>query len=142
MTNWKIPSKDPKIQAKREYKRRYHKKIRNRVLKHYGGEIPKCACCGESTTEFLSIDHIEGRKVFNIKHGNGRELSYNDSCQGNGFYLRIIRLRYPNDLQILCHNCNQAKGHYGKCPHEELKELNDLLSNKIPELLHANSESK
>ncbi len=30
----------------------------------------------------------------------------------------IINNGYPDYLQILCLNCNKAKGSYGKCPHE------------------------
>ncbi len=35
----------------------YRRNLRAKVLSHYGG---KCSCCGESTPEFLAIDHTEG----------------------------------------------------------------------------------
>lgn len=81
-------------------------RLRNRklVLEHYGN---KCACCGENKYEFLAIDHINGggRKEQTLYGGSG------------GVYRSIIRNNFPNIYQILCHNCNMAKGFYGKCPH-------------------------
>lgn len=35
--------------------KRRRKELRMHVLNHYGG---KCVCCGTTTMEFLSIDHI------------------------------------------------------------------------------------
>ena len=77
-----------------------------RVLNHYGH---KCACCGESRIEFLTIDHINNDG--NIQR---KALGY----KGNQFR-RIIKLGFPKDLQILCANCNYAKAYYGICPHKE-----------------------
>jgi hypothetical protein len=28
---------------------------------------------------------------------------------------------FPDGFQVLCHNCNLAKGYYGECPHNSLK---------------------
>ena len=33
----------------------------------------------------------------------------------------VIKNYYPKNLQILCHNCNMAKGFYGECPHYNYK---------------------
>lgn len=71
------------------------------VIKHYGD---KCACCGETTPEFLAIDHIDGI-------GKERRRS------GSSFYIWIKAQGYPDHLQVLCHNCNMAKSFYGRCPH-------------------------
>jgi hypothetical protein len=30
----------------------------------------------------------------------------------------LIRENFPQGFRILCHNCNQARGYYGICPHE------------------------
>jgi hypothetical protein len=88
------------------------KQIRIEVLNHYGN---KCACCGETTPEFLSIDHINGG-------GNGHRKALEENGvkkhHGSGFYKWLIDNNYPDGFQLLCHNCNFAKGHYGKCPHE------------------------
>jgi hypothetical protein len=36
----------------------------------------------------------------------------------NEFYRWIIRSGYPENLRILCLNCNCSHGAYGYCPHE------------------------
>ena len=95
-----------------EYARDRWRQIRQEVLDHYGN---KCACCGETMPEFLSIDHIHGG-------GNGHRKSLEENGMkkhhGTGFYKWLIDNNYPDGFQLLCHNCNFAKGHYGKCPHE------------------------
>lgn len=81
------------------------------VLSQYAGGTPKCACCGETEPKFLSIDHING--------GGLQERMANGGRGATGFYLSLKRRGYPEGYQVLCHNCNQAKGHYGACPHAE-----------------------
>lgn len=84
--------------------------LRNRmaVLTQYGGNPPKCACCGEKETQFLSVDHINNDGVKDRKlHGGG-----------TGMYRYLVREKFPRGIQILCYNCNLAKGRYGKCPHQ------------------------
>jgi hypothetical protein len=74
----------------------------------YGG---RCACCGEDQMEFLSIDHIfnDGGKL----RREGKEAT------GRRFYKQLKDQGFPQGrLQVLCHNCNGAKGYYGICPHE------------------------
>lgn len=78
------------------------------VIAHYSNGSNRCACCGESQFEFLAIDHI---------HGGGKK--HLASLHGKGGIVRwIIRNQFPEGFQILCHNCNLAKGFYGICPHE------------------------
>ena len=86
--------------------KRYQRKLREQVLAHYGH---KCVCCGEDTYEFLAIDHIDGG---GNKHR--KEVGY-----GATFYLWVIKNNFPKGLQVLCHNCNLAKGYYKICPHEK-----------------------
>ena len=90
-----------------EYGRNQARNRRIEVLTHYSNGTPKCKCCGEDTYEFLSIDHIDG--------GGGK---HRKEIRGNNFYNWIIKNSFPVGYQVLCHNCNQAKGLYGKCPHE------------------------
>ena len=85
--------------------RKSHEKIRYEVLKKYSNGLSKCACCGEKEYKFLAIDHINGG---GLKHL--RKI-------GNNILGWIRKNNYPKGFQILCHNCNFAKGHYGKCPH-------------------------
>ena len=79
------------------------------VLIYYGGNPPKCSCCGESTYQFLSIDHIKGG-------GN----KHRKAVKAQNLYWWIIKNNFPEGFQILCHNCNLAKGFYGRCPHDML----------------------
>ncbi len=70
----------------------------------YGG---KCACCGERQMEFLTLDHINGRK----------DEPYRTT--GQKAWLRLKARGWPKDnFQLLCFNCNCAKGVYGRCPHQ------------------------
>lgn len=83
------------------------RRLRARVLQEYGG---RCACCGEMTPQFLAIDHVN-----NDGEAHRRELK----GYGRAIYQWLKREGYPKDgrFQLLCHNCNMAKGLYGACPH-------------------------
>jgi hypothetical protein len=78
---------------------------RRQVLDAYGG---KCACCGVSDWQFLAVDH---------KFGGGEKHRKTSRGWGDGLMLAIIKSNYPPEYRVLCHNCNQAKGYYGACPH-------------------------
>jgi hypothetical protein len=69
------------------------------VLIHYGGNPPKCSCCGEDNILFLTIDHI---------HGGGE--SDRKKLKGSNFYKYLIDKCFPDGFQVLCSNCNMAKG--------------------------------
>lgn len=75
---------------------------------------PKCACCGETNIEFLSIDHINQNGA-----EHRRTLPKNRRC-GSGFYNWLIKNGFPEGYRVLCLNCNFALGHFGYCPHEFL----------------------
>ena len=93
-------------EKRRAIEKRARDKIRLKVLCNYGGTPPKCNCCKESHIEFLSIDHKNG--------GGTKERKF----YGSKLAYSIIRRGFPKGYQILCHNCNQAKGYYGRCPHK------------------------
>lgn len=76
------------------------------ILEHYSNGIPKCACCGEEKIEFLSIDHI-----------NGGGHKHRKSIGGQKIDQWLLQQGFPDGFRILCHNCNQALGNYGYCPH-------------------------
>lgn len=80
------------------------------VFNAYGG--CKCKCCGESNLECLSIDHINNDGAAHRKEltGNARD--------GRNLYIWLQKNNYPPGFQVLCMNCNFAKGHFGQCPHE------------------------
>lgn len=107
-----MPYKDP--QRQKEYHALHNKRYcksanlrrRKKVLNYYGNNDPKCVCCGEKTLEFLSVDHINGGGTQQKKLAGTRNI-----------YPLLIRWNFPEGYRILCHNCNQAVGFYGKCPH-------------------------
>ncbi len=88
----------------RELARKYHRELRQEVIKHYGG---KCECCLEDIIEFLGIDHI---------NGNGRK--HRATFTGS-IYQWLKKNNYPQGYRILCHNCNLALGFYKHCPHRK-----------------------
>lgn len=86
----------------KEYRRRATKNRRLAVLSAYGG---KCACCGDATYEFLTVDHING--------GGGkhrREIK-------QSLYQWLKRNNFPPGFRILCANCHLAISFFGGCPH-------------------------
>lgn len=89
----------------------YRAKLRSDALEAYGG---KCECCGESRSEFLALDHIDGGGT-----KERRELASNTS---SGVYRLARDAGFPKDkYRLLCHNCNQSMGWYGYCPHQKEK---------------------
>jgi hypothetical protein len=84
-----------------------HRRERERCLSHYGGA---CACCGEDRYEFLSFDHVDG--------GGNRHRKQLGSKAGK-ITRWLIKSGFPEGFRVLCHNCNQALGHYGYCPHAQ-----------------------
>lgn len=97
--------------------RAYGQRIRTEMLAAYGG---KCACCGESEPKFLALDHVnnDGHKERRFgRNGEGRA--------NKPIAVKLRRLGFPQDgrYQLLCHNCNSAKGFYGVCPHTQRMSL-------------------
>ncbi len=92
------------LERTRKYQNNFVRARRLLVLAHYGG---KCTCCGESHFEFLALDH---------KNGDG---DVHRRAVGGGAKMVewIIKNEFPDSFQVLCHNCNQAIGYYGACPH-------------------------
>jgi hypothetical protein len=82
------------------------------VVAAYGG---KCACCGESEIDFLSIDHTLN---------NGKE---HRDLVGAGVYRDLRRRGFPQDgFACLCMNCNFARARFGTCPHVRARAAADL----------------
>jgi hypothetical protein len=113
-----------KIQARNAEKKKwwadhpeYRKKVADRrfsmrlyVINRYGG---KCTCCGEEEQAFLCLDHI---------HNDGashRRSLRKKAHTGVDMYSWAFRNDCPDTLQLLCYNCNCAKAHAGRCPHED-----------------------
>lgn len=85
--------------------KRNRDKVKKEILIAYGG---KCNCCSETEPLFLAIDHVAN---------NGAEERRKLKVSGAQLYFFIRRRGFPNDYQLLCHNCNYAKSH-GGCPHQ------------------------
>jgi len=93
-----------------------HKRNRAIVIEAYGG---KCTCCGESTPEFLAIDHINGRDKG--PRGQG------DNKLGFQMYAWLIRNKFPkHNYRLHCSNCNNARAWFGICPHERDRNQNAI----------------
>jgi hypothetical protein len=100
--------------------RESHRRTRMAALIAYGGDPPHCACCGEAELKFLAIDHINGGGTAHARELGGSSLIVH----------WLKRHGYPAGFQVLCHNCNTAKGHYGQCPHQECREMVDETQRK------------
>jgi hypothetical protein len=97
------------IYLRTAWRRIYRLRLRMQFLIRYG---KKCACCGEDDPWFLGIDHIHGRAKRTNDHRSHaiREIQ---RIKAGGWKDKTI--------QILCMNCNWAKGQYGICPHQLIK---------------------
>lgn len=93
---------------------------KKRIMQEYGKG--KCVCCGEKHIEFLTIDHIGGKKT-RIELGHNGEL-------GALLYKTLERNSYPhkNKLRVLCCNCNQAIIRGRVCPHK--RKYNNVKCNE------------
>ena len=97
-----------------EYGKQYDQNHRLKVIESYGG---KCVWCGIDNPIFLTIDHINNDGA---KHR--KEMRSNRKI-----YRWLIKNNFPKDnFQLLCMNCNWAKGKYGYKP-EQKDQYNDLL---------------
>lgn len=113
--NRKLADSDPeKVAAFRamesEKSKRAYDQCRTEVFAAYGGE--QCACCGESQTLFLSIDHI---------HNDGAQERKSGAYKGTGigFYQWLRKNKFPSGYQVLCMNCQVGKHkNGGVCPHQ------------------------
>lgn len=107
---WKRAHTTEATKAKAKFVR---DQIRVEVLAAYGGQ---CACCGETTPEFLTIDHI-----YSDGNNHRKEGRYTrEGVAAPSLYRWLRKEGFPKDrVQILCWNCNCAKGKYGICPHQK-----------------------
>jgi hypothetical protein len=100
--------------------RKKRDRLKKEIFEHYGGTPPKCACCGETIPEFLTIDHV------NNDGSNHRREVFGRKTRGDSlkFYMWIVNNNFPDTLQILCMNCNWGKRLNGICPHKTIKSSN------------------
>jgi len=67
--------------------------------KYAPNQIMKCVFCGENGLDFLTLDHIEGRK----KHGHSTLFS------SEKLWYHLKKNGFPSGYQVLCWNCNIIK---------------------------------
>lgn len=105
------------------YGRKWRAQVKLEMLNALGR---KCRCCGETNPLFLTLDHVQNDGASHrasFKSTNVELIYQQAKCEG-----------WPADkYQLLCMNCNFAKGHFGVCPHEE---------GKTPEMIYADLESR
>lgn len=83
------------LQVKRNYV------LKKQVFNEYGAT---CNSCDESDIHFLSLDHVNGDgKSSRETHGYGSGVSFYSWLRARNFPLK-------DELQVLCMNCNMAKG--------------------------------
>ena len=126
------PSTKAKDKARQQTTRYKEKKKNNRdekrlkILQEYSkrhskSDVPCCRCCGEhSHVDFLSIDHILGKKEMDLIP-ELVEIEYSSKSKDLKLSNWIIDNNFPEYFQVLCHNCNFAKGikrNNHTCPHE------------------------
>lgn len=87
------------------YGRRERAQLKLQAIEAYGS---KCACCGEEHPYFLTLDHINNDGAVHREKYNEQQI-----------YREARREGWPKDrFQLLCMNCNFAKGHFQECPHK------------------------
>ena len=87
--------------------RKWRDDVYQGVIDQYGG---KCACCGETSLKFLTIDHIN--------NDGYKEKGGNKGNRGGYSFYKRIRDNHRDDLQVLCYNCNCGRHRNGGvCPH-------------------------
>lgn len=91
-------------EAGRAGARQRARRRRRELIDELGGS---CACCGESTYEFLQFDHV-----------NGDGADHRRRLGRSTLYTSDVRRAGVENFQVLCCNCNFAKGLHGACPHE------------------------
>lgn len=89
-----------------------NKQVKKDCFEAYGGIL--CACCMvPKQIEFLTLDHVnnDGAQERKIKRRTGKTL-----------YLWLRTRNFPDKekYQVLCWDCNGAKGIYGICPHQTI----------------------
>ncbi len=87
----------------------YYLKRKVFVLGHYGATPLRCACCGDSHIEFLTLDHV-----------NNDGAAHRKEIGAGQIYDWLIDNGFPAGFQVLCMNCNFAKGKSRDhvCPHQ------------------------
>ena len=100
--------------------KRERARLKLKIIAALGG---KCNCCGETHPAFLTLDHIQGLSEEQQKLRQARKESTIKAWR------QAIREGCRKDkYQLLCMNCNFAKGHCGVCPHQSKISTEEALA--------------
>jgi hypothetical protein len=106
--SWAAENKERRRLSARVTQRAHRVRLRHEIIAAYGA---KCACCGETEPQFLTLDHPAGiPPTHRLK--NGRRIG------GFHLYQIIKREGFPSSYRLLCWNCNASRAYWGSCPHE------------------------
>jgi hypothetical protein len=87
-----------------------YQNLRQACLNGYGN---KCACCGQNNHKYLQLDHVD-----NDGAQHRKELFNNNHRKGS-IYPWAFKNNFPDNLQLLCANCHQAKTLHGGCTEDD-----------------------
>lgn len=108
--DWKFRNREHFLALKRESANRRNREITVEGLKHYGGDNPRCYCCGESELLLLGLDHIAGGGAKHRKETGMRNTS--GWAKNNN---------WPPIFRVACHSCNLGSHlNGGTCPHQKV----------------------
>jgi hypothetical protein len=85
-------------------------RLKQEVFAAYGGA--RCACCGEDTFAFLTLDHM---------NDDGADHRRTIVVRGEMFYSALRKAGFPQEpsLRVMCFNCNCGRRlNNGICPHQ------------------------
>ena len=98
---------------RRQQNKSYRDRDKQIVFKHYGN---RCACCGEDRQQFLTIGHRNNDGARDSRcRVQKRSKNFGRRFSGHAWHARIIKLGFPDDLELQCWNCNMARATYGYC---------------------------
>lgn len=93
------------IQNSRKRVREKQQTIKTIILWHYSGGTMRCICCGINGKQFLTLEHI----------GGGGNKHRKEIGKGSKINWWLLQHNLPKGFEILCWNCNCAKGMHGFC---------------------------
>jgi hypothetical protein len=102
-------NRDTLNESKRISGKKRYQNARLMCIAHYSKGSMECECCKESNLEFLAVNHLHGG-------GNKERKTFKGA---RSFYEYLVKMGFPDHLNVLCHNCNMALGFYGYCPHQK-----------------------
>lgn len=112
--------------CKRCYGAKYRAQLKLEMLEAFGW---KCQCCGEDNPDFLTLDHI-------LNDGNTHRADIG-SGSVEVIYMDAKKEGWPKGkYQLLCMNCNWAKGKWGSCPHQEGRTAQNVIDTLRAKVFH------